>query len=48
MDVEGPLPLGINNGMVGTVVAGAGLPLVGSIPTTVCAVMVVPLAGIPT
>ena len=33
--------------MLGIVVADAGLPLVGSIPTVACAVVVVPLVGRP-
>ena len=47
MDMEGPLPPGIKGCMVGTTVAGVGLPLVGSIPAAVCAVVMGPLEGIP-
>ena len=46
MDVEGPLPLGIKGGMVGTMVTSVGLPLMGSIPVVVCVVVMVPLEGI--
>ena len=46
MDVEGPLPLGIKGGMVGTMVDGVGSPLMGSFQTTTCAVVMGPLEGI--
>ena len=36
--VEGPLPPGINGGIVRTNLAIMGPPLVGSRPTTMCAV----------
>ena len=47
MDVEGPLPPGKKSGMVGTAVAVVGPTLVGSIPKIVCAMVMVPLEGIP-
>ena len=37
-DMEGPFPPGIKGVMVVTMMAGMGPPLVGSEPTTVCAV----------
>ena len=47
MVVEGPLPPGMEGGMVGLVAAGAGPLLVGSVPTTSCVAVVILLAGIP-
>ena len=47
MDVEGPLPPGIKSGIGGTTVADVGPLLVGSIPTTMCVVVMGPLEGIP-
>ena len=43
MEVKGPLPPCMSGGMVGTMVDGVGPPLVGSRPTTVCAVKKGPL-----
>ena len=42
-NVEGPLPPSINGGMVVTMGAGMQPPLVGSEPSTVCAVTRGPL-----
>ena len=47
MDMEGPLPPGIQGGMVGTTVAGVGPPVVGNVPAAVCVVEMGPLEGIP-
>ena len=47
MDVERPVPLGIYGGTIGIVVDGVGPPLVGSVPTVVCVVVMVPIGGIP-
>ena len=44
MAVEGPLPPGMNGGTVGIVGVGVGLPLMGSIFTMVCAMVLGPLA----
>ena len=38
MELEGTMPPCMNGGMVGTTVAGVGLPLVGSEPAAMCAV----------
>ena len=43
IEVEGPLPKGINGGMVGTMVTGVGTPLVGSGQEIVCVVVNRPL-----
>jgi len=43
MKLDGPLPPRMNDGMVGTMVDEVGPPLVGSRPTTVCAVKKGPL-----
>ena len=43
IDVEGPLPPGINGGMEVVTIVGMGPPLVGSEPTTVCGVQRDPL-----
>ena len=47
MDVEGPLPLGGTGGMVETIVASVGMPLMGGMPIAVCVVIMGPLEGIP-
>ena len=46
-DVEGPMPLGINSGMVVTLVVGMGPPEEGSEPATLCAVTRSPLGPKP-
>ena len=47
MDMEGPLPPSGIGGMVETMVASVGMPLMGGMPTTTCVVVMGPLEGIP-
>ena len=46
MDMEGPVhPSGIG-GMVETMIASVGMPLMGGMPKTMCVVVMGPLEGI--
>ena len=47
MDVEGRLPPSGTDGMVETMVASVGMPLMGGMPKTMWVVATVPLEGIP-